>query len=82
MVDLDCAEIAITSDITMVEDAAPLNAFVLDDIDDVGVVSEMAKGNKCVRCYRFLPEVGTILGHEMTCGRCADAVAEYMALLE
>ena len=58
------------------------NAFVLDDVDDVGVVSEIAKGNKCVRCYRVLPEVGTILGYEMTCGRCADAVAEYLALSE
>ena len=52
------------------------------DVGDVGVVSEIAKGNKCVRCYRVLPEVGTISGHEMTCGRCADAVAEYLALSE
>ena len=82
MVNLDCAEIVITSDVTMIDDPAPLNAFVLEDIDDVGVVSEIAKGNKCARCYRVLPEVGTILGYEMACGRCADAVARYLALSE
>ena len=82
MANLDCAEIVITSDVTMIDDPAPLNAFVLEDIDDIGVVSEIAKGNKCARCYRVLPEVGTILGYEMACGRCADAVAEYLALSE
>ena len=82
MANLDCAEIVITSDVTMIDDPAPLNAFVLEDIDDVGVVSEIAKGNKCARCYRVLPEVGTILGYEMACGRCADAVARYLALSE
>ena len=82
MANLDCAEIVITSDVTMIDDPAPFNAFVLEDIDDVGVVSEIAKGNKCARCYRVLPEVGTILGYEMACGRCADAVARYLALSE
>ena len=82
MANLDCAEIVITSDVTMIDDPAPLNAFVLEDIDDVSVVSEIAKGNKCARCYRVLPEVGTILGYEMACGRCADAVARYLALSE
>ena len=82
MANLDCAEIVITSDVTMIDDPTPLNAFVLEDIDDVSVVSEIAKGNKCARCYRVLPEVGTILGYEMVCGRCADAVARYLAISE
>ena len=72
----------ITSDVTIIDDPAPLNAFVLEDIDDIGVVSEVARGNKCERCYRVLPEVGTIQGYKMACGRCADAVAQSSAVLE
>ena len=44
--------------------------------------SEIAKGNKCARCYRILPEVGTISGYEMACGRCADAVDQFQKLSE
>ena len=35
MANLDCAEIVITSDVTMIDDPAPFNAFVLEDIDDI-----------------------------------------------
>ncbi|HSK39743.1 MAG TPA: zinc finger domain-containing protein [Arenibaculum sp.] len=35
---------------------------------------ERAEGEKCGRCWRILPEVGTVEGHPDLCGRCADAV--------
>jgi isoleucyl-tRNA synthetase len=33
-----------------------------------------APGAKCVRCWRVLPEVGTVAAHPALCLRCADAV--------
>jgi isoleucyl-tRNA synthetase len=33
-----------------------------------------APGDKCVRCWRVLPEVGTVAAHPTLCLRCADVV--------
>jgi isoleucyl-tRNA synthetase len=33
-----------------------------------------ADGAKCARCWRVLPEVGTVAEHPTLCHRCADAV--------
>ena len=33
-----------------------------------------APGSKCVRCWRVLPEVGSVAAHPALCLRCADAV--------
>ncbi|HVG81292.1 MAG TPA: isoleucine--tRNA ligase [Methylomirabilota bacterium] len=72
---LDLAEIAITSGIEIVEDAPPAGAFVLAEVPGVGVVPALAEGEKCDRCWRVLPEVGTAPDHGSLCLRCADAVA-------
>ena len=42
----------------------------------------LAEGEKCVRCYRILPEVGTVSGHDELCGRCADAVDNFQVAAE
>ena len=76
---LECAEIVITSDVTLSSDPIPADAFTLDDVNNIGVVSNTAKGQKCVRCFKVLPEVGTIPGHEVVCPRCADAADHYPA---
>ena len=34
----------------------------------------LAPGTKCARCWRVLPEVGTVPAHPALCLRCADAV--------
>ena len=34
----------------------------------------LAPGEKCVRCWRVLPEVGTVAAHPTLCLRCTDAV--------
>jgi isoleucyl-tRNA synthetase len=39
-----------------------------------GVVVTKAPGMKCARCWRVLPEVGTVTAHPTLCLRCADAV--------
>ncbi len=35
---------------------------------------DVAPGAKCARCWRVLPEVGTMPAHPSLCRRCADAV--------
>jgi isoleucyl-tRNA synthetase len=71
---LDLAEIAITSDVTAVAGPGPDGAFVADEVPAVAVVAGLAAGDKCQRCWRILPEVGTSPAAPGVCVRCADAV--------
>ncbi len=82
MVDLDMAEIAITSNAELLDGDAPEGAFSLDDVKGIGVVPALASGEKCIRCYKVLPEVGTIAGHEEVCGRCAEAADQFPVAAE
>jgi isoleucyl-tRNA synthetase len=34
----------------------------------------LASGEKCQRCWKVLPEVGSSAAHPALCRRCADAV--------
>ena len=76
---LDLAEIAITSSATLRPGAAPAGAFGIEDVPGIAVVAARAEGEKCQRCWRVLPEVGTVAGHQDVCGRCADAVDHHAA---
>jgi len=71
---LDLAEICITSKAVLSEEKAPQGAFKIDDVADVAVVSMIAEGGKCERCWQITEDVGTIADHEGLCGRCAEAV--------
>ncbi|PKU22039.1 isoleucine--tRNA ligase [Telmatospirillum siberiense] len=73
---LDLAEIAITSKIVLERGDIPSSAFALPDVPGIGVVFRTAEGEKCQRCWKVLPDVGTHAGHEGLCGRCADVVAK------
>ena len=66
-------DICITSSVTVSADAAPDNAFTLPDVAGVAVSFAMAGGEKCARCWKILPDVGTH-AHPGVCGRCADAL--------
>jgi isoleucyl-tRNA synthetase len=72
--DNDLAELCITSAASV--DAAPLpaGAFTLPDVPDVGTVVSLATGARCERCWRVLPEVGHVPGHDDLCQRCADVI--------
>ena len=72
---LDLAEIAITSAVVIREGTVPDAAFALPDVPGVGVVPATAAGEKCERCWRVLPEVGSDPQHPALCLRCADAVS-------
>jgi isoleucyl-tRNA synthetase len=66
------ADLCITSAIQVTGDPVPPEAFRLPDMPGVGVVFERAMGEKCQRCWKILPDVGSHK-HPHTCARC-DAV--------
>ncbi len=70
---LDFAELCITSDLQLTADPEPAEAFRLPDTPGIGVVFERAEGEKCQRCWRILPDVGSHK-HTGTCKRCNDAL--------
>ncbi len=72
---IDLAEIAITSAASLAAGLPPDGAFTLPELPGAGVVVRPAKGGKCERCWKVLPEVGSRPEHPGLCGRCADAVA-------
>ncbi|MEZ5724210.1 MAG: isoleucine--tRNA ligase [Paracoccaceae bacterium] len=69
---VDFADTCITSGLSLTADPIPAEAFRLPDIEGVGVVFELAEGEKCQRCWKILPDVGSH-AHPGTCARC-DAV--------
>jgi isoleucyl-tRNA synthetase len=75
----DMAEICITSDIVIEDKAASGQAFVLDDVKGVAVVPALAKGTKCARSWRVLPEVGTDPDYPDISLRDARAMRELVA---
>jgi isoleucyl-tRNA synthetase len=70
---IDFADVCITSDLTLSGAAAPPNAFTLDDVPGVAVVPALAAGEKCARCWKVLPDVGTH-AHPGVCARCDAAL--------
>ncbi len=70
---VDFADICITSNVALTGDPSPDEAFRMPEIDGVGVVFEMADGQKCQRCWKILPDVGTH-EHGDVCKRCDDAL--------
>ena len=68
------ADICITSSISVVVGDTPEAAFTLEGGDQsIAVVFEKATGNKCQRCWKILPDVGTHPNPQI-CQRCSDAL--------
>jgi len=70
---VDFADLCITSGIWLSGDPIPAEAFRLPDAEGMGVVFEPAEGEKCLRCWKILPDVGSH-PHPGTCKRCNDAL--------
>jgi isoleucyl-tRNA synthetase len=68
------ADICITSDLTLSTEAAPSDAFTMAEIEGVAVSFVKAEGEKCGRCWKILPDVGTH-SYAGVCGRCDEALA-------
>ena len=58
VLDIDLAEVCITSAATLVNDEGPADAFRLPDVAGVAVVSNLAVGTKCARSWKILTSIG------------------------
>ncbi|SEV88850.1 Isoleucyl-tRNA synthetase [Cognatiyoonia koreensis] len=67
-------DLCITSGIHVSTDVAPADAFRLEDVADIAVVFARADGEKCQRCWKILPDVGSH-EHAGVCSRCDEALA-------
>lgn len=70
---VDLADLCITSTITVTGDTAPGDAFSLEDTPGIAVMPSAATGDKCQRCWKILPDVGTH-AHDGVCDRCNEAL--------
>ena len=73
---MDAADLFITSAARFPDERAPDDAFFLPETPGIHVVVESAAGEKCARCWKVMPEIGTADGHGELCHRCADAVGD------
>jgi isoleucyl-tRNA synthetase len=67
-------DVIITSDVTLTDAPAPDGAFTMAEVPGIAVVFAKAEGEKCQRCWKILPDVGTH-AHPATCARCDEALA-------
>ncbi|MGE5780148.1 MAG: class I tRNA ligase family protein, partial [Hyphomicrobiales bacterium] len=80
LVDVDLAEVAITSAATLVQGEGPPEAFRLDEVKGVAVVVQLAQGRKCARSWKILPSVGSDPAYPDVSPRDAQALREWEAM--
>ena len=74
---IDLAEIFITSAAEFIADKGPPEAFRLDEVEGVAVMSRPAIGRKCARSWKISSEVGTDPEFPDITPRDAEAVREW-----
>ncbi len=79
-VDIDLAELCITSAATLVEGEGPASAFRLDDVPGVAVEPRRAEGRKCARSWKISPQVGSDPQYPDVTPRDAQALREWDAM--
>jgi isoleucyl-tRNA synthetase len=80
LVDIDLAEVSITSAATLVQGNGPPAAFRLDDVKGVAVEVRLAAGTKCARSWKILPGVGSDPAYPDVSPRDAQALREWDAM--
>jgi isoleucyl-tRNA synthetase len=80
VVDIDLAEVCITSAATLVEDEGPADAFRLADVAGVAVVPNLAEGTKCARSWKILNDIGADPEYPDVSLRDAKALREWEAM--
>jgi isoleucyl-tRNA synthetase len=80
VVDIDIAEVCITSGATLVEGDGPADAFRLPDVPGVAVVPQPAQGRKCARSWKISPAVGLDPQFPDVTPRDAKALREWEAV--
>jgi len=79
IVDVDLAEVCITSAATLIEGEGPADAFRLPDTVGVAVVPKLAEGKKCARSWKISPSVGSDPQYPDVTPRDAKALREWEA---
>ncbi len=79
VVDVDLAEVCITSGAALVEGEGPADAFRLPDVAGVAVVPQLAQGTKCARSWKISPAVGEDPQFPDVTPRDAQALREWEA---
>ena len=74
---VDFADVVITSQVELIAASSPDDAFTLEDVSGVGVVPDLAQGQKCARSWKVLPEVGSDAEFPDLSARDAEAVRQF-----
>jgi isoleucyl-tRNA synthetase len=77
MVDIDLAEVCITSAGTLVEGEGLAEAFRLPEVPGVAVEVRLASGTKCARSWKISPDVGADPAYPEVTLRDAQALREW-----
>jgi isoleucyl-tRNA synthetase len=77
VLDIDLAEICITSAATLVQGEAPAGAFSQPDVAGVAVVPNLAEGTKCARSWKILGTIGADPEFPDVSPRDAQALREW-----
>ncbi len=80
VLDVDMAEVCITSALTLVEDEGPADAFRLPDVSGVAVMPNLAEGSKCARSWKILTTIGADPEFPDVSPRDAQALREWEAM--
>jgi len=80
LLDVDLAEVSITSAATLYEGEGPPQAFRLEDVPGVAVMVGLAEGRKCARSWKVLTSVGSDPDYPDVSPRDAQALREWEAL--
>ncbi len=77
VVDIDLAEVCITSAATLASDEGPADAFRLPDVAGVAVMPNRAEGTKCARSWKILTNIGADPAYPDVSPRDAKALREW-----
>jgi isoleucyl-tRNA synthetase len=77
VLDVDLAEVCITSAATLVKVEGPTGAFRLPDVAGVAVVPNLAEGTKCARSWKILATIGADPDYPDVSPRDAKALREW-----
>jgi len=77
VIDIDLAEVCITSAATLVNDEGPARAFRSPDVPGVAVVVNLAEGRKCARSWKISHDVGADPQYPDVTPRDAQALREW-----
>jgi isoleucyl-tRNA synthetase len=80
LVEIDLAEVCITSAATLVSDDGPASAFRLPEVAGVAVVTNLAEGQKCARSWKISPAVGSDPDYPDVTPRDAQALREWRTM--